>query len=78
MIYRETFHESELVKVDESEFVVLASGGPLMDVLSVEDGKALCEWFDQDETNPGGKYKLNRGQFPVVCLRSLVPYKMRK
>lgn len=46
------FHADDLVKVDASKMVVLISGGPLMDVLSISDrpeGKyALCQWHDGD------------------------------
>jgi uncharacterized protein YodC (DUF2158 family) len=63
----DTFLMTDLVKVDTSRSVVLNSGGPLMDVLSVKDGITLCEW----KTDAG---KVARGRFDVRCLSRLVPY----
>ena len=65
MFHREEFNEADLVKIDTSKCVVLASGGPLMDVLSVDDGEALCRWTDEEG-------KINAARFNTACLRRLI------
>jgi uncharacterized protein YodC (DUF2158 family) len=67
MLCRDVFPAAGLRPVDTSRAVVLNSGGPLMDVLSVTDGSALCEWRGDDG-------KVGRGRFPVNCLSRLVPF----
>lgn len=49
----------------EAENVVLNSGGPLMVIESIEDGRALCRW-----TADG---KIARGVFPLACLSRPCP-----
>lgn len=57
------FFSGELELVPEfRDPVMLKSGGPIMEVLSVDSSGALCEWEDGRET------------FPVACLYRLVAY----
>ena len=65
MLQRKVFNVSELTPVNESNFVILASGGPLMEIESLENDKALCKWTDNE--------KIARAVFPIKCLRKLVP-----
>ncbi len=63
--HRKLFNESELIKIDTTKCVVLASGGPLMDVLCIEGDNALCRIHDEDKTEH---------LFPIACLCTLIPY----
>jgi uncharacterized protein YodC (DUF2158 family) len=49
-IKKGTFKLDDLVKVDSSNLVVLASGGPLMTVVATEGHNCLCEWEGDDGT----------------------------
>lgn len=61
-IKRCVFDTDELVKVPEpSTPVVLKSGGPIMELESVEGGSAMCRWTGLDG-------KLCRVVLPLVCL----------
>jgi hypothetical protein len=61
------WREDELVKVEPpARPVILKSGGPVMDLESVEDGNALCRWEGDDR-------RICRAVFPLVCLYSCVP-----
>lgn len=60
------FNISDLEIVDESRSVVIASGGPIMDVVCVEGERMLCEWVDND----GEKQQC---LFPIVVLRRMIP-----
>lgn len=62
------FRSRDLIKVDESKLVMLASGGPLMEIESITDGVAICFWHDD-------KGERKNATFPVVCLRKLVRFK---
>lgn len=64
---RESFPVGNLVRVPSPAApVVLKSGGPVMNLLGVTDGIALCEWLTADD-------RLSRGTFPVPCLYRCVP-----
>lgn len=55
------FNKNELTKLDERDYVILASGGPLMQILcEFDDGTALCDWPD------------GTAIFPLACLRKTV------
>lgn len=67
-LQRKTFSEGELIRVPApSKPCVLKSGGPVMDALSQEGNRVLCEWTDDQG-------KIGRAVFPVDCLYSLVPF----
>lgn len=46
--------------------VQVKSGGPVMTVAKIEDGKAHCHWF-------GSQGKQEFGVFPVVVLEKFEP-----
>lgn len=61
------FHADDLVLVPPpARPVVLGSGGPIMELESVEDGVALCSWTADDG-------RLCRSRFPLPCLYACVP-----
>lgn len=62
---RGQFAADDLKKV-EGDFVVLASGGPLLNLECVEGDNAVVSW--KDSTG-----KTIREMIPCVCLRRLVP-----
>ncbi len=63
-VRRQVFNAADLVVVPPmARPVVIKSGGPIMDVESVESGQALCRWMDDEG-------KLCRAVFRVVCLYS--------
>ncbi len=66
MLKRDKFQETDLEKIERKNPVVLNSGGPVMEVETVEGNRALCRW----EVNN----KLARAVFPVACLSRLVPF----
>jgi uncharacterized protein YodC (DUF2158 family) len=70
---RDTFHETDLVKVDEYENpVILKSGGPIMEAESPPSclkDKVLCRWEEDG--------KIVRAVFPRACLYRLVPFQSR-
>lgn len=66
-IRRGTFNIDDLVRLPDRDYVVLASGGPLMWVVAIEGDQAVVEWSNAS----GGT---NRQLLPIVTLRSLVRY----
>ena len=74
---RRTFHQCDLVKVDTSEMVIHATGGPLMTVECIEGENAVCSWEvwppDWSPSNPVKGYE-HRRLFPLRDLRRLTPY----
>lgn len=64
-LQRGIFAESELMLVDESKNVVLASGGPMMEIVELRnhfiEWDAVCKWKDALGTH--------RAVFPVCSLR---------
>lgn len=64
MLYRECFNANDLELVPRTDKeVVLNSGGPIMQVLSVAGDVALCEWED------------GRGRFHIDTLSRLIPFR---
>ena len=64
---KELFGEDELVKVPPPKRpVVLNCGGPIMELESVDDGRALCSWID----NHG---KRGMATFALACLYECRP-----
>ncbi|WP_093983993.1 YodC family protein [Shewanella algae] len=47
----------------DGDVVQLKSGGPLMTIINVIEGKALCTWFDD-------KKELKTANFPIVVLET--------
>jgi uncharacterized protein YodC (DUF2158 family) len=65
-LHREEFDSDDLVKVDESNLVILASGGPLMRLVCIEGENALCHWEEGDVRR--------QSLFPLATLRRLVKF----
>jgi uncharacterized protein YodC (DUF2158 family) len=63
-INRDSFDASELVKLNDDEHVILASGGPLMRIVCTEGDNVLCEWADNE--------KRRQKLFPAGVLRRLM------
>ena len=60
-LHRATFHPADLVAIPRPEKpVVLVSGGPIMDLVSVEGEYGICEWRN-------GR-KVARAKFKLICL----------
>lgn len=70
-VQTKSFGVNELVKIKTppNGWVVLNSGGPLMQVIYEEDGNATVELTDPDGV-------IRRDVFPIACLSRLVPYKL--
>jgi uncharacterized protein YodC (DUF2158 family) len=67
VLRRDAFPLDELVKVPAPKRpVVLKSGGPVMDLETVEGENALCSWY-------GADMKLARAVFPLACLYECKP-----
>ena len=60
---RDSFDPSELVKLNDDDYVILASGGPLLKVVCVEGDNLLCEWSENE--------KRRQKLFPAGALRRL-------
>lgn len=54
-------------EIKAGDTVQLKSGGPIMTVDSVEDGRAYCQWFDSKSEPHGDYYAL------VVLKKSELP-----
>ena len=69
---QDCFDVSELVSVrPPSNPALLRSGGPILDVLDVDDeGWAHCQW----DRWVNGVKKTATGAFKLVCLYRLVPF----
>ncbi len=66
---RGSFPTSDIIKVAPPKRpCVLNSGGPVMELLSISEGVALCEWRDDDG-------KIGRGRFSLNCLYLCTPMK---
>lgn len=67
ILQRGTFPADALELVPEPRRpVVLKSGGPVMELESVEGEDALCSWTGDDG-------RLGRAVIPVVCLYACAP-----
>ncbi len=42
------------------DVVKLKSGGPLMTIKWVHEGKAYCEWFDEKHVNKGAQFMVTQ------------------
>jgi hypothetical protein len=61
-LMRGVFNTSDLVSVPRpNKPVVLVSGGPIMDLISSQDGNGLVEWRDDEG-------KICRAVIALVCL----------
>lgn len=62
-VNRDTFDPEEVTRVRKPRRpVVLASGGPVMELESLDgEGRALCSWVGDDG-------KIARATFPLACL----------
>lgn len=66
-VNRDKFPADELVKVPApNRPVVLKSGGPVMDLETIDGDNGLCSWFDDEG-------KISRAVFPLVCLYACIP-----
>ena len=40
----DSFDGADLVRLNDEDYVILASGGPLLKIICIEGDNALCEW----------------------------------
>ncbi len=65
LLNRAVFSEDDLIRVPlPKNPVIIKSGGPIMEVLSIEGNQVLCEWQHDG--------KIARGVFSKVILYRLV------
>ena len=58
------FDDSDLIKLDTSDCVILNCGGPLLNLECFEGDNAIVSWDDEGKTM--------RRQLPIACLSRLV------
>lgn len=52
------------VELKPGDVVMLNSGGPMMCIANIRDGKATCSWFDREE-------RYHRENVPLESLRGV-------
>ncbi len=67
----EVFNAADLKPLDEKDYCILASGGPLLKIESIEGDTVFCVWSTPDEY---GKLVIRREAFNKEVLRRLVPF----